>query len=150
MYSFETPLDNDPVRELAVEIRAIHRALKLRVREHGGSKDLTASQMSVLARLEEDGTSTVSSLARAEGMRPQSMSEVVAPLLAAGLIGGSPDPRDGRQTLMSLTPRGVAWIKEGKAASHDWLTSTISQRLTTAEQHKLGETLKLLRRIVDV
>lgn len=149
MFSVETSLDNDIVRELAVEVRAIHRALKVRVREQGGSKDLTASQMSVLARLEEGGASTVSSLARAEGMRPQSMSEVVAPLRAAGLVDAAPDPRDGRQTLMSLTPKGVTWINEGKAASHDWLTTTISRRLTTAEQHQLGEALKLLRRVVE-
>jgi DNA-binding MarR family transcriptional regulator len=149
MVPLETPLDNDLVRELAVEVRAIHRALKLSVREHGGSKDLTASQMSVLAHLEGDGASTVSSLARAEGMRPQSMSEVVAPLQAAGLVSGSPDPRDGRQTLMSLTPKGVAWIRDGKAASHDSLSTSISRRLTTAEQHQLCEALKLLRRIVE-
>ena len=144
-----TPPSNDRARELAVEVRAIHRALKQRVRDHGGSKDLTASQMSVLARLEEEGASSVSGLARAEGMRPQSMSEVVAPLQASGLISGSPDPRDRRQTLMALTPKGVAWIKEGKAASHDWLTTTISRRLTAPEQHQLGEALKLLRRVVE-
>ena len=140
---------HDLARELAVEVRAIHRALKQRVREHGGSKDLTASQMSVLARLEEDGASTVSGLARAEGMRPQSMREVVAPLQASGLVSGSPDPQDGRQTLISLTPKGVTWIKEGKAASHDWLTTTIFRRLTTPQQHQLGEALKLLRRVVE-
>jgi DNA-binding MarR family transcriptional regulator len=76
---------------LAVEIRAIHRMLKSRVREHGGSKDLTPSQISVLVRLEKDGAATMSSLARAEGMRPQSMTEVTAPLLESGLLSRSPD-----------------------------------------------------------
>jgi DNA-binding MarR family transcriptional regulator len=149
MQTLETPPADSLARELAVELRAIHRALKTRVREQGGTKSLTASQMSVLARLEEGGASTVSSLARAEGMRPQSMSEVVAPLQAAGLVEGSPDPHDGRQTLMSLTPRGVAWIREGKAASHDWLAATMSRRLSKEERHQLREALKLLRRVVE-
>jgi DNA-binding MarR family transcriptional regulator len=136
-------------RTLAVEIRAVHRTLKLRVREHGGGKDLTPSQVSVLVRLEKDGATTVSNLARAEGMRPQSMSEIVAPLQEAGLVGGSPDPNDGRQTLMSLTPKCRKWIKEGKAASHDWLTEALSQKLTVPEQLRLREALDLLRRAVE-
>jgi DNA-binding MarR family transcriptional regulator len=136
-------------RTLAVEIRAVHRTLKLRVREHGGGKDLTPSQVSVLVRLEKDGATTVSSLARVEGMRPQSMSEIVTPLQEAGLISGSPDPNDGRQTLMSLTPKCLKWIQEGRAASHDWLTETISQKLSVHEQQKLRDALELLRRLVE-
>jgi DNA-binding MarR family transcriptional regulator len=134
---------------LAVEIRAVHRTLKQRVREHGGSKDLTPSQISVLVRLEKDGAATVSSLARAEGMRPQSMSEIVAPLQEAGFVAGSPDPTDGRQTLMSLTPKCLKWIQEGRAASHDWLTATISHKLSVQEQQKLLDALGLLRRLVE-
>lgn len=134
---------------LAVEIRAVHRSLKPRVREHGGGKDLTPSQVAVLVRLEQDGASTVSSLARAEGMKPQSMREVVAPLQQAGFIRGAPDPNDGRQTLMSLTPKCVKWIQEGRAASHDWLTTSISQKLSVEEQQKLLDALGLFRRLVE-
>jgi DNA-binding MarR family transcriptional regulator len=134
---------------LAAEIRAVHRALKQRVREHGGGKDLTPSQISVLVRLESEGAATVSSLARAEGMRPQSMSEIVAPLQVLGLVHGSPDPNDGRQTLMSLTPKCRTLIREGRAASHDWLTGTISQKLSVQEQRKLLDALELLRRLVE-
>jgi DNA-binding MarR family transcriptional regulator len=134
---------------LAVEIRTVHRTLRLRVREHGGGKDLTPAQISVLVRLEQDGALTVSTLARAEGMRPQSMREVVMPLQEAGLISGSPDPNDGRQTLMSLTPRCRKLIQEGRAASHDWLTATISQRLSVKEQQQLLDALELLKRVVE-
>lgn len=136
-------------RTLAIDIRAIARALKARVREEGGGGDLTASQISVLVRLEKHGPATVSSLARIEGMRPQSMREVVAPLQEAGLVSGTPDPDDGRQTLMALTPRCLKWIREGRAASQDWLTQTIARRLSIREQQKLGEALALLRRLVE-
>ena len=136
-------------RALAVEIRAIHRTLKLRVRQHGGGKELTPSQISVLARLETEGATTVSSLARAEGMRAQSMSEIVAPLQEAGFVVGSPDPTDGRRILITLTPKCRKWIAEGRAASHDWLTETISERLTLHEQQTLRDALELLRRVVE-
>ena len=126
----------------------MYRKLKLRVREHGNGNDLTPSQASVLLRLEKDGSATVSSLARAESMRPQSMSAIVTPLQESGLISGSPDPSDGRQTLMSLTPKCLKWLQEGRAARQDWLTTTISQKLTVDEQETLQAALELLHRLV--
>lgn len=136
-------------RTLATELRAVYRKLKLRLREHGGANDLTPSQTSVILRLEKDGASTVSSLARLEGMRPQSMSAIVAPLQQSGLVRGAPDPGDGRQTLMSLTPRCLKWLQEGRAARQDWLAATISQKLSVQEQEKLQTALKLLSRLIE-
>jgi DNA-binding MarR family transcriptional regulator len=130
-------------------MRAVFRKLKLRVREHGGGNDLTPSQASVLLRLEKDGAVTVSSLARAEGMRPQSMSAIVTPLQESGLVIGAPDPSDGRQTLMSLTPKCLKWLQEGRAARQDWLAATISQKLSVREQEKLQAALEMLSRLVE-
>ena len=123
--------------------------LKRRLREHGGGNDLTPSQVSVLLLLEKDGSATVSSLARAEGMRPQSMSAVVTSLQEAGLVRGAPDPSDGRQTLMSLTPKCVKWLREGRAARQDWLTTTVAQELSAQEQERLQAALALLARLVE-
>lgn len=134
---------------LASEIRVIAGRLKRRLREHGGEHDLTPSQISVVLRLEKDRPATVSTLARAEGVRPQSMSAVVAPLLQAGLLQGAPDPSDGRQTLMSLTPRCLKWLRDARAAKQDWLTTTISRKLSTREQEKLRAALELLARIAE-
>ena len=134
---------------LAAEIRAVSRKLKLRLREHGGGNDLTPSQVSVLLRLEKNGSATVSSLARAEGMRPQSMSAIVTPLQESGFVSGAPDPSDARQTLMSLTPKCLKWIQEGRAARQDWLTTTISRKLSAHEQEKLRAALELLTRLVE-
>jgi DNA-binding MarR family transcriptional regulator len=130
-------------------MRTVFRKLKLRVREHGGGNDLTPSQASVLLRLEKDGAATVSSLARAEGMRPQSMSAIVAPLQESGLVSGSPDPGDGRQTLMSLTPKCLKWLEDGRAARQDWLAASISQKLSVHEQETLQAALELLKRLVE-
>ena len=134
---------------LAAETRTVCGKLKRRLREHGGRDDLTPSQVSVLLRLEKDGSATVSSLARAEGIRPQSMSAVVTPLQEAGLVRGSPDSSDGRQTLMSLTPKCLKRLQQGRAARQDWLTTTISQKLSVREQEKLQAALELLARLVE-
>ncbi|MDR3750106.1 MAG: MarR family transcriptional regulator [Terracidiphilus sp.] len=130
-------------------MRAVFRKLKQRLREHGGRGDLTPSQISVVLRLEMDGSATVSSLARTEGMRPQSMSAVVIPLQESGLVRGAPDPSDGRQTLMSLTPKCLKLLAEGRAARQDWLITRISQKLSVQEQEKLQAALPLLTRLVE-
>src|SRR6202046_2467489 len=116
---------------LAVDLRAVFGKLKRKLREQGGRSDLTPSQVSVLLRLEKGGPAAVSSLARAEGMRPQSMSSIVTSLLESGLVCGSPDPNDGRQTMISLSPKCLKWLKDGRAARQDWLTTIIQQKLTT-------------------
>ena len=134
---------------LAVEIRTVGGKLKRRLREHGGRGDLTPSQISVLLLLEKEGSATVSSLARAEGMRPQSMSAIVTSLQEVGLVSGAPDPGDGRQTLMSLTPKCLKWLQEGRAARQDWLTTGISQKLSVQEQEKLQAALALVTRLVE-
>lgn len=134
---------------LAAGIRTVGGKLKRRLREQGGSSGLTPSQTSVLLRLEKEGPATVSSLARAEGMRPQSMSAIVTPLQQSGLIRGAPDPGDGRQTLMSLTPKCLKWIRDGRAARQDWLATAISRELSVQEQEKLQAALGLLTRLVE-
>ena len=134
---------------IALEIRTVFRKVKRRLREQEHHNDLTPSQLSVVLRLEESGVATVSSLARAEGMRPQSMSAVMTPLEEAGLVRGAPDPNDGRQTLMSLTPKCLKWLKDGRAARQDWLTKQVSQKLSVHEQEKLRVVLGLLTKLVE-
>jgi DNA-binding MarR family transcriptional regulator len=134
---------------LAVEIRTVGGKLKRRLREHGGRSDLTPSQVSVLLLLEKSGSATVSSLARAESMRPQSMSAIVTSLQEVGLVSGAPDPGDGRQTLMSLTPKCLNWLQDGRAARQDWLTTRISQKLSVQQQEELQAALALLTQLVE-
>lgn len=134
---------------LAAELRAIFGKLKRKLREQGGQSDLTPSQVSVLLRLEKDGPAAVSSLARAEGMRPQSMSAIITSLLEAGLVSDSPDPNDRRQTLMSLSRKCQKLLRDGRAARQDWLTTTIQKKLSSQEQEKLAAAVNLLARLIE-
>lgn len=134
---------------LAQDLRALLGKLKRRLREQGHVGDLTPSQVSVLLRLEKDGPATAAGLARAEGMRPQSMGPVIAALEGAGLVSGAPDPNDGRQTLISLTDACRKWAQEGRAARQDWLTRTIQARLSPREQDELAAAVELLKRLID-
>ena len=147
--SSQTDDPESPASILAAELRAVVGKLKRRLREQAATGDLTPSQVSVLLRLERGGPSTTSGLARAEGMRPQSMASVIAALEAAGLISGAPDPADGRQTLLSLTERCRTWIREGRAARQDWLSRAIEARLSPQDQQDLLASVELLKRLAE-
>jgi DNA-binding MarR family transcriptional regulator len=134
---------------IAAELRTTFGQLKRKLRQHGGMNDFTSSQIAVLLRLEKDGPATVSSLARAEGMRPQSMSAVIAPLEEMRFVAGIADPNDGRKTLMSLTKACKKWIEDGRAARQDWLAQAIQQKLSPQEQKKLSSAIHLLAQIVE-
>lgn len=135
--------------DLAAQIRTTLSRLKRRLREHGARQDLTPSQISVLLRLESDGPATVSGLARAEAMRPQSMSSIVTSLQQTGLVNSSSDPSDGRQTLISLSKKCQKLLRESRAARQDWLTAVILQKLSPHEQQQLSRSLELLNRIAE-
>lgn len=134
---------------LAGELRVVMSKLKRRLREQADAGDFTDAQKSVLLRLDRDGPATVSMLARAEGVRPQSMRMTVAALEAAGAVSGKPDPNDGRQTFLSLTPSFLKIIKTGRAAREDWLFRALQAQLTPREHEQLAAAVRLLSKLAD-
>src|ERR1700712_1074803 len=135
--------------ELAAELRALVPRLRRRLREQGTHGDFTPSQAAALIRLERDGPATVSELARAESVRSQSMGATLAPLIEAGLVGSSPHPTDGRQTLLALSDSARHQFSAARAAKEDWLFRTIRATLTPEEQRQLATGVELLKRISD-
>ena len=134
---------------VAGELRVAIGKLKRRLRAEMHLKDFTWPQVEVLGRLERDGPTTVTNLAKAEGVRPQSMGETLSALKTAGLVSGAPDPNDGRQTVLSLTPACVELIRATRAAREDWLFRSIRTNLTPAEQKQLANAVELLKRVAD-
>jgi DNA-binding MarR family transcriptional regulator len=134
---------------LAAELHALNGKLKRKLREQASAGDLTPSQFAVLRHLGQNGSTTVTALAKMEGVRPQSMGATVAGLEALGFVKGSPDASDGRQTILSLTPACRDMIRTGRAARQDWLLRAIQSKLSAQEQAQLAFSLRLLSRIVD-
>ncbi|MEC4591687.1 MarR family transcriptional regulator [Nitrospirillum amazonense] len=139
--------DAPAVMATAVELRVVMGLLRRKLREQANVGDLTPSQIAVLRRL-DGGPATVTALAKAEGVRSQSMGATVAALEAAGLVMGSPDPADGRQTLWDLTPACRERVRVGRALHEDWLFRAMRARLTATERAELGRAIDLLKRLV--
>lgn len=134
---------------LAAELRIVLGQLMRRMREQVRGTDLTKSQAAVLSRLESHGATTATDLARAEGVRPQSMAKIIQALEAAGLVNGSADPNDGRKTLLELTEAAREEYRTGRRAREDWLTQAIAETLTPEEIEQLVQTTALFRRLAQ-
>ncbi|MER7930608.1 MarR family transcriptional regulator [Streptomyces sp. NPDC096057] len=132
---------------LATNLRVVLSQLVRRLREQSTIGDLTKSQEAVLLRLERDGSTTATGLARAEGMRPQSMAKIVKALEEAGLVEGTADPSDGRRTLLALTDTARGHFRTGGLAKDDWLTRAILDSLTPEEVDRLAASVPSLRRL---
>jgi len=114
---------------LAGGLRVSLGKLNRRLREQTHPGDFTSAQKSVLFRLERDGSATLSMLARAESVRPQSMRVTVSSLETAEPASGELHQTDGRQTIFSLTPACRKMLKTTRAAREDWLLRALQSQL---------------------
>jgi DNA-binding MarR family transcriptional regulator len=101
-----------------------------------------------MSLLDREGPVTVTELAKAEGVRSQTMGATLASLEAEGLVLREPDPGDGRQMLASLTDKGRDELARAREVKQTWLTAVMAERLSAEEQKILSAAVELLLRLV--
>jgi DNA-binding MarR family transcriptional regulator len=104
---------------------------------------------SVLGRLDRGGPQSVSDLALAERVRPQSMAQTVSELEADRLVARRPDPNDGRRALVELTDQGRETLSADRRRRDGWLAQAIEEDLSPKEQAVLNDAVELLRRLAE-
>jgi DNA-binding MarR family transcriptional regulator len=119
-----------------------------RVRAAAGSHELSLTETSVMGRLAKHGPATTADLARAEGMKPQSMGTTIAALEEMGMVERKPHPTDGRQVNIGLTAKGAAVRKSAKDAKQTWLMQAISQ-LDESERETLFKAGEIIKRLAE-
>ena len=119
-----------------------------RVRAAAASHELSLTEGAVMARLAEDGPATTADLARAEGMKPQSMGATIAALEEVGMVERKAHPTDGRQVNIELTAKGAAVRKSSRDAKRTWLEQAIAQ-LDKQEQATLFAAGEIIKRLVE-
>lgn len=130
---------------LASELRVVLGQLIRRLRaEHR----FPISHGSVLGRLDREGPQSVSALAVAERVRPQSMAQTVGDLEGDGLVKRNPDPSDGRRQLVSLTANGTETLEADRRNREGWLVKAIEE-LPAEDQETVGRAIVLLRHLAD-
>jgi DNA-binding MarR family transcriptional regulator len=140
------PVREPPTTALAHELRDTLGRVIRRLRAEPGP---SVGRMAVLGRLDREGPSSISDLATAEKMRPQSMAQTVNDLQAAGLVSRRPDPNDGRRAFIDLTAEGRQLVQATRARRETWLTEVLDSELDADERALLHEAIALLARIAD-
>jgi DNA-binding MarR family transcriptional regulator len=139
------PATTDPAL-IASDLRVVLGRLIRRLRaEHR----FPLSHGTVLGRLDREGPQSVSDLAAAERVRPQSMAQTVSDLESEGLVARSPDPGDKRRAVVELTPEGNAALQADRRHREGWLAEAIADDLSAEEQALLREAVDLLRRLAE-
>jgi DNA-binding MarR family transcriptional regulator len=131
----------------ATDVRVVLSRLRRRLREVAAFGDLTPSQTSVLSRLDKGGPASMSDLAAAEQVRPQSMAAILAALTEQGFLTRRPDPADGRRQLVSLSPEGRERIAVSRRSRDEWLTRVLTDECTETERRTIIEAMALLDRL---
>jgi DNA-binding MarR family transcriptional regulator len=136
--------------QAARELRVVVGRLRRRLRALPGSGALTPSQTSLLTRIGKEGPASASTLATAEGVRPQSVATLLGALDEHGLIDRQADPADGRRQVISLSAAGQRMFESDSRAREEWLARAFQERFTEAERQTVVAALGLLDRLASV
>jgi DNA-binding MarR family transcriptional regulator len=107
---------------------ALHRAaigLLRGIKTADQDTGLSPPRLSALSVLVFGGPQSLASLAKAEGVKPPTMSRLVAELEHEGLVEKSADPRDGRGLVIAATAQGRKIMLQGR----DRRLSLLKERL---------------------
>jgi DNA-binding MarR family transcriptional regulator len=130
---------------LAADLRGVIGQLIRRLRKENL---FPLNQASVLGRLDRCGSQSVSDLAAAERVRPQSMAQTVGDLEAEGLVQRKPDPDDRRRALVILNPSGRERIEADRRAREGWLVKAFED-LPQDDLAAIERSVEILGRLAE-
>jgi DNA-binding MarR family transcriptional regulator len=104
--------------------------------------------LSALATLVQDGPQRLGTLAQAEGVSAPAMTRIVGYLEKLGYVVRSPDPDDGRATVVAATDEGEAVLLQGRAARLQALHERF-ERLAPESREALVRAVDALEELSD-
>jgi DNA-binding MarR family transcriptional regulator len=149
MTELDAPARADELAALARVVREGVGRLNWRMRAEADAPAPGPAVLAVLSRLYRAGTHTPGELAEAERIHPQSLTRVLASLTSRELITRTPDPSDGRRSLLDITAAGRAVLREYSVQREQWLASAMDRALSPTEQQLLRLASELLVRVAE-
>jgi DNA-binding MarR family transcriptional regulator len=122
----------EPALAAASAVRRGVIGIGRRLRSERGA-GLTGLELSVLGHLYRRGATSPGDLAGLERVQPQSLTRTLTRLESNGFAGRTPDPADGRRSLLELTAAGHETLRAEMAQRDAWLAAAMAEQLTTTE-----------------
>jgi DNA-binding MarR family transcriptional regulator len=124
---------------------AIH--LLRTLRKEDDASGLSAPRLSALSVVVFGGPLTLGQLAKAEQVKPPTMTRIVTGLEKAGLVKRTGDARDHRLTKIQATAKGQRVLAEGRARRVKLLTESVAT-LADDELAELDLGIQVFRQII--
>ncbi len=119
-----------------------------RLRKSDSEIGLSASRLSVLSVLVFSGDKTLSELARAEQVKPPTMTKLIQALEADSLVERNPVAEDKRSIRLKATAKGRRMLYKGRQLRVQGLTE-LMESLSEDEITTLSEASHLLKTIAS-
>ena len=143
---------SENAKELTLEEAAAHLRLVItrtarRMRQQAGS-ELRPSSASALVTIELHGPLTPSELAEIERVKRPTATRILRGLEEQGLIARTPDPKDGRSALISLSTEGRERLRRLRQRKNAYLARRMRE-LDRDEVETLEKSAAILERLLE-
>jgi DNA-binding MarR family transcriptional regulator len=135
------------VVETAAHLRLVITRTARRMRQQAGS-ELRPSSASALVTVELHGPLTPSELAEIERVKRPTATRILSGLEEEGLIVRTPDPKDGRSALISLSAEGRDRLRRLRQRKNAYLALRMRE-LDSDEIETLRHAAEILERLLE-
>ena len=133
---------------LADQIHSAAIHLLRHLRKEDDASGLSAPRLSALSVVVFGGPVTLGQLARAEQVKPPTMTRIVTGLEKDGLVRREGDERDKRLTRIYATAKGRKVLMAGRARRVELLARAV-ENLSARQLADLRRGIQLLRELID-
>jgi len=134
--------------EVADQIHSAAIHLLRRLRKEDDASGISAPRLSALSVVVFGGPLTLGQLARAEQVRPPTMTRIVTGLEKDGLVRRVGDQLDKRLTKIEATAKGQSVLLAGRARRVNLFAKAV-ERLSKGELAELAQGVQLLRKLLN-
>jgi DNA-binding MarR family transcriptional regulator len=133
--------------DLAGRLRLAVTRTARRLRQQAGG-ELSPSLTAALATVEHHGPLTPSEVAARERVQRPTATRLLARLAEAGLVARTPDPADGRSSLVAATPEGRALLTRMRTQKDAYLARRL-ESLAPEDRATLARAAAILEALLE-
>ncbi len=133
------------IEDLADRLHSTAIHLLRQVRVEDAATGIAPARLSALSVLVFGGAMSLNDLARAEQVRPPTMSRIVDALVSGCLARRTVNPQDRRAVVIEATEKGTAILSQGRKRRVKFLAKRLS-RLSAAERRQIESAVQAIQK----